>query len=202
MVKEQEVGSRWRAIDWDKVMGPERARADHFMRSGLIRKDLLPRFAGKHSPPTFVASTVAQLDALLETPGADDDERPGCLNPRAILAESTNHRTTFCSLVGLLPPLEAKADGMPAAAAAAAPADDGGASAAGQPETDDAQDIAADAGDEAEAIREEGERADEGVEREQDDRDLARVDEQGLGLLAACGCRGEQKQRRTEAGSE
>ena len=87
MVKEQEVGSRWRATDWDKVMGPERARADHyFMRSGLIRKDLLPRFAGKHSPPTFVASTVAQLDALLEAPGADDDERPGCLNPRAILA--------------------------------------------------------------------------------------------------------------------
>ena len=53
MVRENEIGTRWKAVPWDRVMGPERVRADHyFMRSGLIRKDMLPRFIPGHTPPT------------------------------------------------------------------------------------------------------------------------------------------------------
>ncbi|KAF0701101.1 Aste57867_8398 [Aphanomyces stellatus] len=67
-----ELGRKWRDIPWDDVL-QQRATADkYFMRSGLIRKDLLPQYALEHTPPTFVVSSIDDLDTALNQINDDD----------------------------------------------------------------------------------------------------------------------------------
>ena len=61
----RDCGSRWHAIDWDAALAGS-VVADHlFLRSGVIRKDLLPAFCGRTTPPTGTCANYAAVAALL-----------------------------------------------------------------------------------------------------------------------------------------
>ena len=84
----RETGSKWHRHDWGKVMSGETVadklflrrflatnlvilslcrllRVVSFLNSGLIRKDLLPRFAGRSTPPTWLCNSIEQVRASM-----------------------------------------------------------------------------------------------------------------------------------------
>ena len=62
---QRENGSRWHAVDWEKVMAGRGVADKLFLRSGLIRKDLLPKHSGRTTPATWHAPTFVALEALI-----------------------------------------------------------------------------------------------------------------------------------------
>ena len=53
-VSTHELGRKWKGVPWADVMEGEGTAPYLFMRSGLIRKDLLPRYAPEGSLPRTV----------------------------------------------------------------------------------------------------------------------------------------------------
>eukprot|EP00937_MAST-01D_sp_MAST-1D-sp2_P001993 g1993.t1 len=60
-VSRHELGRKWKAVLWPLVLEGKRSAPYYFMRSGLIRKDLLPRYAGKHAPLTLMTRSYEEL---------------------------------------------------------------------------------------------------------------------------------------------
>lgn len=53
MISGNDVGSAWKNIPWNLVFEKKIVADRIFLRSALIRKDLLPQFVGKHMPKTY-----------------------------------------------------------------------------------------------------------------------------------------------------
>ncbi|KDO32641.1 hypothetical protein SPRG_02342 [Saprolegnia parasitica CBS 223.65] len=72
-----EVGRAWRSIPWNDVLEQRLSADKYFMRSGLIRKDLLPLYAQDVMPWTRVVGSYDELvDALSnDTPSNGDTRR-------------------------------------------------------------------------------------------------------------------------------
>ncbi len=51
----------WRDIVWDDVFDGKTSASCYYMRAGLIRKDLLPLYAGNDAPATSVAADAVTL---------------------------------------------------------------------------------------------------------------------------------------------
>lgn len=51
----------WRDIAWDDVFEGKTNASCYYMRAGLIRKDLLPLYAGEDAPATVVVANAATL---------------------------------------------------------------------------------------------------------------------------------------------
>ena len=64
-VSAHELGRKWKGVPWADVMDGEGEACYYFMRSGLIRKDLLPRYAPGAVPLTIVAKDHAALVAAV-----------------------------------------------------------------------------------------------------------------------------------------
>lgn len=56
MITKEDVGSNWKSIPWDDVFVKKIVADRIFLRSALIRKDLLPQFVGDHMPLTYTSS--------------------------------------------------------------------------------------------------------------------------------------------------
>lgn len=56
MIMKEDVGTNWKSIPWDAVFEKKIVADRIFLRSALIRKDLLPCFAGDHMPVTYSSS--------------------------------------------------------------------------------------------------------------------------------------------------
>ncbi|KAH9129915.1 hypothetical protein AeMF1_000078 [Aphanomyces euteiches] len=65
-MKKTECGKKWREIPWNDVLKQKCSADKYFMRSGLIRKDLLPVYSSEFMPPTHVVSSVEEFDAVLD----------------------------------------------------------------------------------------------------------------------------------------
>ena len=65
VVSAHELGRKWKGVPWADVMDGEGEACYYFMRSGLIRKDLLPRYAPSAVPLTIVAKDHAALVAAV-----------------------------------------------------------------------------------------------------------------------------------------
>jgi len=65
VVSAHELGRKWKGVPWADVMDGEGEACYYFMRSGLIRKDLLPRYAPGAVPLTIVAKDHAALVAAV-----------------------------------------------------------------------------------------------------------------------------------------
>ncbi|OQS06285.1 hypothetical protein THRCLA_01663 [Thraustotheca clavata] len=61
-----EVGTKWREIRWNDVFQQKIIADKYFMRSGLIRKDLLVLYAAQWMPETHVVSNYQQLAEITE----------------------------------------------------------------------------------------------------------------------------------------
>ncbi|ETV75594.1 hypothetical protein H257_10008 [Aphanomyces astaci] len=60
-----ELGRKWRDIPWQEVLEKNVHADKYFMRSGLIRKDLLPLYAAEHMPRTFVVSSMEDVNQII-----------------------------------------------------------------------------------------------------------------------------------------
>ena len=62
-----ELGHHWSKINWKQVMNRQITADRMFMRSGLIRKDLIVNYCseGDH-PETFLGETLEGIESLLE----------------------------------------------------------------------------------------------------------------------------------------
>lgn len=56
----------WAKVDWDDVLDGHTRVNHYFMRSGLVRKDLLSRFAVGMLPPTLLVRTFRDVEAALK----------------------------------------------------------------------------------------------------------------------------------------
>ena len=70
-ISRHELGRKWRAVPWRAVLDGEGEAPYYFMRSGLIRKDLLPQYAGDRLPLTIVVRSHAELVRAVRDPPAD-----------------------------------------------------------------------------------------------------------------------------------
>ncbi|CAM9313151.1 unnamed protein product [Phaeothamnion confervicola] len=59
---------RWSDVNWLLVLESSLEAPFYFIRSGLIRSDLLSRYSGPHMPPTFLVRTFAALRRILLRP--------------------------------------------------------------------------------------------------------------------------------------
>ena len=69
-----EFGRKWKSISWAKVMAGVQDADHYFCRSGLIRKDLLPRYdpTGMIVPETLVVTSASDVaKVVLEGGGGD-----------------------------------------------------------------------------------------------------------------------------------
>ena len=57
----------WKDIPWPEVLAGKRVASCYYMRSGLVRKDLLPLYAGDDAPKTHVLSCVDDLKTILKS---------------------------------------------------------------------------------------------------------------------------------------
>ncbi|EQC32627.1 hypothetical protein SDRG_09940 [Saprolegnia diclina VS20] len=74
---QHEVGRAWRSIPWNDVLEQRLSADKYFMRSGLIRKDLLPLYAQDVMPWTRVVGSYDELvDALSNDTPKNDDAPP------------------------------------------------------------------------------------------------------------------------------
>lgn len=68
-----ELGSKWRSINWSEVFA-RKCEADHiFMRSGLIRKDLILQHAFHHMPESYIVKDFQGLLEVMERLHASED---------------------------------------------------------------------------------------------------------------------------------
>jgi uncharacterized membrane protein YgcG len=68
----------WRHIDWDAVLDGDVTAPFYYMRSGLVRKDVLIPYAAEDAPPAFVVTSVAQcMDVVTSDAGAEADPATG-----------------------------------------------------------------------------------------------------------------------------
>jgi len=80
MIAARDVSSNWKTIPWNRVFGGEIVADRLFLRSALIRKDLLPRYCPAHAPVTHALASAAEA-AAVEAAGAS---APTCLNPSGL----------------------------------------------------------------------------------------------------------------------
>ncbi|KAJ1461803.1 hypothetical protein M885DRAFT_611412 [Pelagophyceae sp. CCMP2097] len=66
MIAADDVGSAWKAVPWARVFSGEIIADRLFLRSALIRKDVLPLFAGKDMPLTFACKSGADAEKANE----------------------------------------------------------------------------------------------------------------------------------------
>ena len=64
-ISKHELGRKWRAVPWAAVLDGKGEAPYYFMRSGLIRKDLLPCYAKGRVPFTVVVRSHDELVAAL-----------------------------------------------------------------------------------------------------------------------------------------
>ena len=76
MIKARDVSSNWKAVPWNRVFTGEIVADRLFLRSALIRKDLLPLFCGAHMPVTYALASSAEASEV-EGRGRDCET---CLN--------------------------------------------------------------------------------------------------------------------------
>ncbi|ETW06704.1 hypothetical protein H310_02884 [Aphanomyces invadans] len=60
-----ELGRKWRDIPWADVLEKSAHADKYFMRSGLIRKDLLPLYAAEYMPKTFVVKSMDSINEII-----------------------------------------------------------------------------------------------------------------------------------------
>jgi hypothetical protein len=66
-ISKHELGRKWKAVPWDRVLEREETAPYYFMRSGLIRKDLIPLYAGsKYMPMTHTCENYDELCEAIE----------------------------------------------------------------------------------------------------------------------------------------
>lgn len=65
LIRSTEVGERWKSVEWNEVLKGNTVSDHILMRSGLIRKDLVPRYIGQHTPLTFLCSDSFQLEKVV-----------------------------------------------------------------------------------------------------------------------------------------
>ena len=69
-ISKHELGRKWRAVPWAAVLDGQGEAPYYFMRSGLIRKDLLPCYAEGRVPFTVVVRSHDELvEALAQHAG-------------------------------------------------------------------------------------------------------------------------------------
>ncbi|KAJ8601329.1 hypothetical protein CTAYLR_007238 [Chrysophaeum taylorii] len=71
MIKVTDVGSGWKSVPWDAVFARRIVGDRLFLRSALIRKELLPLYAGSHMPLTY---QKGWQDEALNPSGRDYDD--------------------------------------------------------------------------------------------------------------------------------
>ena len=64
-VRETELSKRWREIQWPLVFSKKLTANRMFVRSAIIRKDLLINYARKHQLETFVVRSIDELEAIV-----------------------------------------------------------------------------------------------------------------------------------------
>ena len=78
-VSARELSNAWKRVPWNAVFRGE-VVADHiFLRSGLIRKDLLPAVAGRHMPVTYRVCSAEEAGRAAAA--FDRGSSEGALNP-------------------------------------------------------------------------------------------------------------------------
>ena len=73
-----ELGHFWKSVDWKAVLNREIVAPRMFMRSGLIRKDLLPNYSGEADhPATTIVKSVDDLKRFFE--GKEGSSKRFCI---------------------------------------------------------------------------------------------------------------------------
>ncbi len=96
---EHEVSHHWKSIPWSEVLSQNRKADRMFLRSGLIRKDQLPKFAAQDHPSTRVISNIEDLNKAIND---DNDESGGASGDQCYVfkpADSSNAHGLY-----LIPP--------------------------------------------------------------------------------------------------
>jgi hypothetical protein len=63
---------RWKDVCWDDVLDGHTTAPFYYMRSGLVRKDLLLSYAGTDAPATLVVASVRAVVAAVMAGNAPD----------------------------------------------------------------------------------------------------------------------------------
>ena len=65
-IKSTELSKRWKEIKWPDVFDGKITSNRLFVRSAIIRKDLLPRFASKHQLPSKCVDSVEDVKSFID----------------------------------------------------------------------------------------------------------------------------------------
>ena len=99
MISQRDVSSNWKSVPWGRVFGREIVADRLFLRSALIRKDLLPRYAPAHMPLTYAVAGAAAAAAAAADYAAGGG---GALNPAGVKPCAAWHASRTRRAVGLL----------------------------------------------------------------------------------------------------
>lgn len=92
MIAARDVSSNWKAVPWNRVFAGEIVADRLFLRSALIRKDLLPLYAPAAMPVTYAIATADDAAAVVAARSATDAAAPAaCLNPSGV-----DYATRWC----------------------------------------------------------------------------------------------------------
>ena len=64
MIAARDVSSNWKAVPWNRVFTGEIIADRLFLRSALIRKDVLPVFCGEHMPVTYAVTSKEEAEEM------------------------------------------------------------------------------------------------------------------------------------------